>query len=327
MLSQLGKNLYSFDIPLPGSPLKWINSYVIKGNLGEHNLIIDTGFNRPECLEALHSGMKALEIDPKQTDVFLTHSHSDHSGNAASLAKEGCHVLMGRTAYLIQKTNMATWEIKKARAMKEGMSAEIIKKMFASNPAILYAPGPYEAEVLDEGDVLSYGGYTLKCIATPGHTPGHMCLYDQEKQLMILGDHVLFDITPNISIWVEMKDALGEYLASLRKIRNIPVKIALPGHRTRGGMTMQERIDALLEHHKNRLAEAEHIIQNEPGINAYQIASKMTWRIKTKNWDEFPPGQKWFAIGETMTHLDYLLIRNRIIRKEDKDGNRTYYAK
>lgn len=327
MLSQIGKNLYVFDIPLPGSPLKWINSYVIKGQQGERNLLIDTGFNRPECLEALHKGMAELEMDPKQTDVFLTHSHSDHSGNAAALAREGCRIYMGKTAYLIQKTNMFTWELKKARAVKEGMSASIIKTMFASNPAILYRPEPYEATELNEGDVLHYGGCNLKCIATPGHTPGHMCLYDEEKQLIFLGDHVLFDITPNISIWVELKDALGDYLTSLQKVRNLPVKVALPGHRTLGSMTMQQRIDALLEHHKNRLAEAEQIIKNEPGSNAYHIASKMTWRIKTKNWEEFPPGQKWFAVGETMTHLDYLLLRNRITRLEDEAGNRTYFAK
>ena len=31
---------------------------------------------------------------------------------------------------------------------------------------------------VDEGDVLEYGGYHFQPILTPGHTPGHMCLYD-----------------------------------------------------------------------------------------------------------------------------------------------------
>ena len=102
--------------------------------------------------------------------------------------------------------------------------------------------------------------------------------------------------------------------------------MALPGHRTTGNMIMAERINELFVHHRMRLEEAENIIQKHPGLNAYQIAGKMTWKIRSKSWEEFPPGQQWFAVGETMTHLDYLLARGRIDRWEDKEGNRTYYV-
>ena len=45
----------------------------------------------------------------------------------------------------------------------------------------------------------------------------------------------------------------------------------------------------------------------------------MTWSMRGKNWDEFPIQQKWFAIGETISHLDYLLLRNKIIRHDEKE--------
>lgn len=324
MIKQLDNNLYTFEIPLPGSPLKWINTYVIKGNPGEKNLLVDTGFNRPECLQALLKGMEELQINPRQTNVFLTHCHSDHTGNAPALAKLGCQVFMGATAHQLQLRN--TWPIKHKRALKEGVNQSVLKRMFVSNPAIMYAPEPYSAIELQEGDRLNYGGYNLSCVSTPGHTPGHMCLYDEKKKLMFLGDHVLFDITPNISIWTEMPDALGDYFSSLIKVKKMPVVMALPGHRTTGNMTMVERINELFVHHRMRLEEAENIIQKHPGLNAYQIAGKMTWKIRSKNWEGFPPGQQWFAVGETMTHLDYLLARGRIDRWEDKEGNRTYYV-
>jgi glyoxylase-like metal-dependent hydrolase (beta-lactamase superfamily II) len=78
---------------------------------------------------------------------------------------------------------------------------------------------------VDEGDVLSYGGYDFEAISTPGHTPGQMCLYDAKSRVMILGDHVLFDITPNIVSWETMEDSLGTYLESLRKIAAYDVEV------------------------------------------------------------------------------------------------------
>ena len=46
--------------------------------------------------------------------------------------------------------------------------------------------------------------------------------------------------------------------------------------------------------------------------------------MRGKNWDEFPIQQKWFAIGETISHLDYLIKRNKITRHEENGA--TYYT-
>ena len=47
---------------------------------------------------------------------------------------------------------------------------------------------------------------------------------------MLLGDHVLFDITPNITDWWDVPDSLGDYLRSLDKLVAYPVTLPLPGH-------------------------------------------------------------------------------------------------
>ena len=71
-------DIYRLEIPLPGNPLRAVNSYVIKG--GERNLIIDTGMNREECREAIDAGLRELGIDLEITDLFITHMHADHPG-------------------------------------------------------------------------------------------------------------------------------------------------------------------------------------------------------------------------------------------------------
>ena len=78
MASKICDGVYTFKITLPENPLRSLNCYVILGEKGGRNLIIDTGFRRPECQRALEKGMEELDIDPAVTDVFITHSHSDH---------------------------------------------------------------------------------------------------------------------------------------------------------------------------------------------------------------------------------------------------------
>ena len=98
-IEQVADNIYAFPIVLPNNPLKWLNCYVVSS--GGRNLLIDTGFNRPECREALLGGMRQLGLTADNTDIFLTHLHSDHTGNAAYLAGEGFSVMMGRTDHRV----------------------------------------------------------------------------------------------------------------------------------------------------------------------------------------------------------------------------------
>lgn len=64
---------------------QYLNAYVIKGK--SENLVIDTGFNRPECREALCRGLEDLGIDLRHTSLFLTHLHADHTGLVGFFAK------------------------------------------------------------------------------------------------------------------------------------------------------------------------------------------------------------------------------------------------
>ena len=60
------------------------------------NLIIDTGFNRKECLEAMQKGLQELDIDLHQTDFFITHLHADHFGLVSKLVTETSRLYFNR---------------------------------------------------------------------------------------------------------------------------------------------------------------------------------------------------------------------------------------
>lgn len=325
MITKISESLYSFPVALPDNPLKWLNAYFFDGNGKGRNLLVDTGFNNPQCLAALTGALSELKADPSDTDVFLTHLHSDHTGNAAELQAMGCRIIMGERDYEILVNE--DWMASRTRALNEGMSREMLSLIFDCNPATIYAPDEFSAFTVSGGSVLKYGGYRLECICTPGHTPGHMCLYDRSRGLFLSGDHILFDISPNITCWTGAADSLGNYLESLKLVETLDVKTVLPGHRSCGSITLAERAQQLLSHHERRLDELERIIKEQPGLSAYELTGRLRWRIHAKSWDDFPPAQKWFAMGEAMAHLDYLLVRGRIRCGTDPtSGFRIYFS-
>ena len=168
-------------------------------------------------------------------------------------------------------------------------------------------------KLLEDGDGIEVGDYHFKCVATPGHTMGHICLYEPDKEIMVAGDHILIDITPNIQCWSDDQNPLKHYLASLGKVYSLKVGLTLPGHR-RLIRDHRARIQELKHHHADRLAEVLTIL-SRGGMNAYRVASQMTWDIDSESWDQFPVAQKWFATGEAISHLRYLEEEGKLVRK------------
>ncbi|MCI2055773.1 MAG: MBL fold metallo-hydrolase [Oscillibacter sp.] len=305
MAEKIAENLYQLDIPLVGNPLKNLNSYLITG---ERNLLIDTGFREQPCREAMERELDELHVDLNRTDIFLTHLHSDHAGLSTELHRPGCQIFISEIDKhgILDHEEDAYWQEINRRYEHDGFSHQEMLDLWGTNPAQEKRPELFrDYTALDDGDTISYGGYALQGILTPGHTPGHLCLYAPEEKILFSGDHVLFHITPNICRWDTMPDALGSYLESLQKIRNLPVETLLPAHRYETGV-LSARVDELTAHHERRLDNTLAVLRQQPGLTAYQIAGAMRWQIRCKSWEDFPLTQKFFAVGEALAHLDHL---------------------
>lgn len=325
MAKQLAEDLWQLEIPLEGNPLKTLNSYLIRGE--DRSLLIDTGFRWDSCRLAMERELTELGVDRDRMDIFATHLHSDHVGLAPELLRPGCRLLMGEIdgPGVAHHLDQAVWQALYEAYLRDGFTQAEIDRLWNENPAQEAAPETWQRCVcLRDGEELSCGGHTLRCILTPGHTPGHLCLYEPERQWLFCGDHVLFHISPNICRWPEMPDALGSYLDSLRLIRDLPVKLLLPAHRDETGV-LADRVDELTAHHLRRIEDAWQTVRDEPGLTGYDIAGRMRWRIRSRSWEDFPLQQKYFAVGEALAHLDYLELRGRVERRLEHDKYR-YYA-
>lgn len=322
MLEQVYENIYKIEIPLPNNPLRALNSYVIIGQ--DKNLIIDTGFNREECRQALMGGLDQLGLDLKKTDLLITHLHADHSGLAAELNQEGMKVYAGEIdGQMINKMSKpAYWE--GFNQDKILFDLEKDQLTFHDHPGYKYCPKEdIDFIPLKEGDKIEIGDYSLKVLDIPGHTPGHIGLYERQHRLFFAGDHVLDSITPNIAFWGFEEDILATYFESLNRVYNYDIDYLFPAHRNiiRDHKT---RIKELIGHHEDRLKEIEEIIQERTTVR--DVASLMKWDIRAKGWEDFPNPQKWFATGEAMSHLEHLVYTDRAVKTRE-DGILYYKIK
>lgn len=324
MVDTILPGIYRLEIPLPEIPLKSLNAYIIKGE--ERNLIIDTGLNRMECLNAFRAGVAELSLDLAKTDFFITHAHSDHCGLIPFLKQPSSIVYASQEDAEKINGHIPTdsyWQNLIDYATKNGFPPDEAIKAMKLHPGRKYAPdGIIDFKYVNEGTILTIGNYQFTCIATPGHSPGHMCLYEPYKRILLSGDHILGDITPNISLWSDQGNPLETFLQSLAKIAPYSVDLVLPGHR-RVFTNCRARVQELMQHHHQRASEILTAL-SDGTMTGYQIAATLSWRLTYKNFEDFPSPQKWYATGETIAHLRHLESQGRVYRVNQ--GNTILYA-
>jgi len=314
MITEVYPNIFKNEIPLPNNPLKAINNYIIISE--SKNLIIDTGFNTVECQTELMKGVEELKLDLNKTDLLITHMHVDHSGLAHVLKKRGVQVV-----YFSQIDG----EISNQTSQRDEFFHSLNRLLgFKGKNPIKFGKEfgvdwtePLEFSPLYEGNILVIGDYSFEVVDIPGHTPGHIGLYERQHKLFFCGDHILDEITPNITFWGFEQDILATYFKSLNKVYYYEIDYLFTAHR-RIIRDHKKRITELLHHHEERLNEIRGILK-DGRKTPVEIAASMHWDISHKKWSDFPSSQMWFASGEALSHLEHL-VHKGVVERSYKDG-------
>ena len=192
MFDTIRPGLFRLEIPLPGNPLKAVNSYVFK--TPDRNLIVDTGMNRPECMEGMMNMSRELDIDLSKTDLFITHMHADHSGLISHLATETSRVFCSQPdADIINSKD--DWRDMLVFASRSGFPQD--EEAIRQHPGFKYGVREIiNFTIMKDEDTINIGEYTFRCVSTPGHTPGHLCLYEPNQKFLLSGDHILGRLHP-----------------------------------------------------------------------------------------------------------------------------------
>lgn len=170
------------------------------------------------------------------------------------------------------------------------------------------------------GETIATGTFNFRVLWTPGHTPGHICLYAAEQKLLLAGDHITepaasasINLYPNYSA-----ASLDEFLASLEELGQMGIDLILPGHGTpfRG-------IRDWIEQRKNYHEQKKAAILEKLGsgtMNAHQLSVAMTHPI---DWPQLGAFHKRRAILETLAHLESLRSNGKLSKFDH--GGTVYY--
>ncbi|WP_068398748.1 MBL fold metallo-hydrolase [Kribbia dieselivorans] len=316
-VEEVRPGLWSVPVPIPDSPLRYVLSYVLRAPGGV--VVVDAGYDDDEAWSHLEAGL--TQIGHGVADVrgiVVTHMHPDHYGLAPRLRRaSGAWLAMHPAdAELITQRSAvevdAYVEAARTQMADSGAPAALFEGA-GQYPIEFLEPGNGPDRLLVHDDVLDLGSQRLRVVHTPGHTPGHICLVDEDRDLVLTGDHVLPRISPNISILPDqLENPLGEYLGSLEAIGALDPSEVLPGHeyRFRG---LPQRTRDLIHHHEERLAEVMAAVTGTPGLTTYEITLRLQWSRPIADQVGF---LQRMAVNETLAHLVLLEERGNLHRSE-----------
>ena len=283
----------------------------------DESILIDTGWGSPENIDNLGLELGRIGLTFRDVSrIIITHLHPDHYGSASMVKQlSGAKIIMHEKDVVFLEERYQE-NSKFSEGVADMLSRHGLPEKEFQNLRNAKIPSPVSVKfvkpdiIINGGEHFHIGGErSLQVIHTPGHSPGHICLYDQEKKLLISGDHVLPHITPNISLHLHNPgNPLKSYLKSLKQIRGLNVGIILPGH----GYCftdLQQRIREIEHHHEQRILEILSTFTNGPQTT-FQIALKIAW-----SKGPFPTLSSWhkrMALTETLAHMQYLKEEGRI---------------
>ncbi|NHN30142.1 MBL fold metallo-hydrolase [Paenibacillus agricola] len=308
--------IQQIKVPLP-FPLRWVNSYLIRGNSGY--TLIDPGLHTAaseQCWEQVLGGLSISYQDIEQ--IVLTHHHPDHYG-LAGWFQERSQAPVHISAVGYEQIRLLWGEGQPMTASllalfrSCGLPAEMLAPMeqHMDEFVAMVSPQP-EVTILPIGESMRLGNHEYATLHTPGHAAGHVCFYRAETKEMFCGDHVIPQISPNIGYLPGGIDEnpLGSFLQSLIDMGRYEVERAYPGHRepfAAFGLRAQE----LLKHHEARLEVMRQMLVKQPQT-AYRVCRDTFGERLTLH-------QMRFALSETLAHLLYLEERG-MLKRSDQDG-------
>ncbi len=313
------------------SSVSHVNVYLIEGNEG--NLLIDTGWNTQETYSTLIGELKNYGFSVKDiSEIVVTHLHSDHYGLAGKIKQiSGAKMALSETEARIINSRYINIEslLKQLRDFYHANGVpqdKVVPYSEASLPAReLVIPASPDIK-LKAGKKVNMSPFEFKVISTPGHSSGHICLYESNRKLLFVGDHILPEISPYVGFHPQSgPDPLGDYLSSLKDLMKLDVNLVFPGHGP-AFSGLKQSINNLFKHHEQRGSMILNTIQ-EDMKTAFQIASEIPWRGDGEGaaFQYLNVLNQRMAITETLAHLEYMRKQNKV-ETEVRDGLNYYWA-
>ncbi|TXT56145.1 MAG: Hydroxyacylglutathione hydrolase [Promethearchaeota archaeon] len=325
------EGVYRIKIPVPFA-VKFVCVYLLPIKQGY--ILIDAGLNMGDWVKKFLSSLKQINVNLRDIKYcIVTHEHLDHIGLLENLKElnPSIKIVMHHFTNEILKWECDPENLEEIKQASEDLAKMMISygiekkykdqiiKMFLYwrkikeyvSPDIIISPS--------EG-ALNLEETKLKLIWTPGHSFGHICLFEPQKRILFSGDHILSRITPHIGNFIvnkkisdqfDFNNILKYYLESLGSIKELKSEIIFPAHQE-VIHNPEKRIEEIFDHHQTRLSQIQNVIKDHP---------KTPYEISQEHFGtDLDETNTFLAVSEVLGHLIYLEEQQKInrVKKEDK---------
>lgn len=301
-LHPVREGVWMLAVPVPRAQPKYSICYVVADDRSGLHLI-DPGLDLPAHRALLESALDGIGGLSSIASVTATHLHFDHVGQAEwlrsrsnapiQLHERDARALARNTGDDVQRRLNDAWGVPRER------HAELEDAHREAHP-----PTNLRADrALTDGDVLAIPGRKLRVLATPGHTSGHMCLVDDDLQVVFVGDLVLPSINPGFGLGApEDGNPLADLLDSLARISLLDDYEACPGHGHRFA-GLRARSSQITAHHLHQNARVAEAMEKDPDATLWELAQRLPRR---RSLSEMAGGYLRSVLLQISMHADFV---------------------
>jgi glyoxylase-like metal-dependent hydrolase (beta-lactamase superfamily II) len=325
-VAEVAGGVFRMALPLGIHGVPTVSAYLLHGDDGD-TLVdcgiaagVDGGDPGPDGTAAVAAALTAAGSSLERLErLVVTHAHIDHFGLAGEVVRRS-----GGELWMHRRT-----ELDLAKYAEPDDAIDRRTLMLADHG--LYGPELTESSeglrdwlpvmpsvgrptrLLDGGELLSAAGRTWEVVHTPGHSPGHVCLWSAGERLLCSGDHLLQVVSPPVTFERGFEpDPMGSYLESLDRVRELSPELVLPGHGTpfRDGARRAETIAA---GKRRRLTQVRELVGDRP-----RTVAELT--VDLFGSAQLTGSQRYFVTAEVLAYLAYHEARQVLRRTRRPDG-------
>jgi glyoxylase-like metal-dependent hydrolase (beta-lactamase superfamily II) len=325
-VTEVAPGIARMALPLGIHGVPTVSAYLIAGDGAD--TLVDCGIAAaataegdpgPDGTGALAAALAACGSSFERIErLVVTHAHIDHFGLAGEVVRRS-----GGELWMHRRT-----ELDLAKYADPDEAVDRRELMLADHG--LYGPELTETSrglqdwlpvmpsigrpstLLDGGERFAVGDRTWEVVHTPGHSPGHVCLWSAGDRLLCSGDHLLQLVSPPVTFERGFEtDPMGSYLASLERVRALEPELVLPGH----GAPFREGARRAASISRNKVRRLEQI--REMVDTRDSTVTELTAAL-------FPGpmtgAQRHFAMAELLAYLAFHEVRGALQRVRRVDG-------